>query len=282
MAVYRVTAGQEGRTVKQLLSSEAALSRRMISRLMREKRVLLNKKTCPLTAAVKEGDLLEVVPASSLIDVLYESEDLIVLDKPAGIVSHASYEHPEDEAGAFLRARYGEDFVIRAVGRLDRQVSGAMLYARSKKAAAELSRQRGEGLLNKRYTALIAGIPEEKEGVFRYELGKEKGKDRQAAGSGRLCVTEYEVREAFADAACLSVVIRTGRTHQIRAGFASKGHPLLGDRLYGGRQDVIRRPALHCAEVTFTDPGTSAEVRIECPLPTDMREALGKLRDMER
>ncbi len=274
---------QNGLKVKTVLSASMGLSRREISRLKFTGGLLLNNETCRVTETVRTGDQLTLVfsehdAAHALIlsgepEILYEDDDLVIVNKPAGMPCHPSHEHLDDDMGTLLQNRYGGSFTIRAVGRLDKDVSGIMVYAKNQPAAARISKQREKGELKKEYLAVTAGIWQEKQGTLTYRLQKKEGRrDRQISASGQLCITDYAVIRETGNRSLLKVSIRTGRTHQIRAGMANAGHPLEGDKLYGGNCAHLHRPALHCARLVLKQPFTEKEIRVEAEMPAEMQE----------
>ena len=282
----KITEKESGLPVKTVLSKKEGLSRREISRLKFSDGILLNSRTCRVTEPVKEDDLLEVVfPEIDSIrlgylpekpEILYEDEDVVLVNKPAGMPCHPSHKHQGDDMGTLLQTYYdGQKFTIRAVGRLDKDVSGVMCYAKNQPSAARLSKQRSEQVLHKTYYAVAKGIFAKKQGTLEYRLEKVEGyKDRKISDEGQLCITDYKVIQEYGSNSLLEVSIRTGRTHQIRAGMASIGHPLMGDSLYGGKSNAIARPALHCIRVTMKQPFNGKEIAVEAPMPQDMQNLL--------
>lgn len=279
-----ITIGEEnsGLAIKAVLSRFLGLSRREISRLKFTRGILLNGNSERITAEVKTGDILTLifperdsdaaVLISGIPDILYEDSDLVIVNKPAGMPCHPSHEHLDDNMGTLLQNYYGGRLTIRAVGRLDKDVSGIMVYAKNRPAAARLSKQRDEGILKKEYTAVAEGIFSEKEGTLRYGIEKAEGRrDRKVTSEGAMCVTDYRVVSETDSCSVLKISIRTGRTHQIRAGMASVSHPLCGDTLYGGDNTRIHRPALHCSRLVFHQPFTQEEHVIEAEIPQDMK-----------
>lgn len=248
--------------------------------------ILLNGETCRVTQPVHSEDVLEIIfPEIDGIrlgylpekpDILYEDEDVVLVNKPAGMPCHPSHEHQGDDMGTLLQTYYeGQKFTIRAVGRLDKDVSGVMCYAKNQPSAARLSKQRNEQVLHKIYVAVAKGIFDKKQGTLQYRLEKVEGyKDRKISEDGQLCITDYKVLQEYSTGSLLEISIRTGRTHQIRAGMASIGHPLLGDSLYGGKSNAIGRPALHCQSVRMKQPFSGKEIMVEAPLPEDMQKLL--------
>lgn len=282
---------ENGLAVKTVLSESVGLSRREISRLKFTNGLLKNNEPCRVTEPVQTGDVLTLIfpekdtpHALRLIgkpDILYEDEDLVIVNKPAGMVCHPSHEHQHDDMGSLLQSYYGDSFTIRAIGRLDMDVSGVMVYAKNQPTAARLSRERQQEILHKQYLAIAEGIFAKKKGTLRYGLERVPGKrDRQISSKGKECITDYEVLREYETCSLLRISIRTGRTHQIRAGMASVDHPLCGDELYGGHTDLIDRPALHCACLDLVSPFSKKPVHVEAPLPDDMERLLQEETDV--
>jgi 23S rRNA pseudouridine1911/1915/1917 synthase len=221
------------------------------------------------------------------LPLLYEDEETLVIDKPAGLVVH-----PRDGVmGVTLvnvvRARYPE---VRQIGdgnrpgvvhRLDRDTSGAMAYAKSLAAQEALKAQWKARETLKLYLALVEGELDPRAGIIDAPLGPDPtNPSRQAVVErGSSALSEYRVLEQYGtEAALLSVRIQTGRTHQIRVHLAAVGHPVVGDWLYGDHSELIDRQALHAARLGFVLPSTGEWREFEAPLPEDMERALAELR----
>ena len=282
---YTIEAKDDGLMVKAVLSKRLHLSRREISRLKFSDGLLLNDTPCRVTETVHTGDVIHLifmekdiahaVRLSGKPDILYEDEDIVVVNKPAGMPCHPSHEHLDDDMGTLLQNYYKDQFTIRAIGRLDKDVSGIMLYAKNQPSAARLSKERQDGRLNKYYLAICSGSFQQKCGTLQYALEKKTGhKERIVGKKGQMCITEYRVLKESNNVSLLQVHIITGRTHQIRAGMAWAKHPLLGDKLYGGDMAKLHRPALHCAYMELEQPFTGEAIHIECPLPDEMAKMI--------
>jgi len=277
-----------GLLVKAVLSKQLGLSRREISRLKFNNGILVNEETCRVTQVLNKNDTLKVIfPEVDAIhlgylpekpNIIYEDDDLVIVNKPAGMPCHPSHEHQGDDMGSLLQNYYGDKpFTIRAVGRLDKDVSGIMCYAKNQPSAARLTKQRKENIFHKEYLAIVSGILDKKKDTFTYRLKKVNGQKRRViSDDGQLCITNYEVVKEFDDYSLVKVDIVTGRTHQIRAGFSYLGHPLLGDSLYGGKSNKMMRVALHCAHVSFKQPFTHKMIDVEAQLPKDMKQLVEK------
>ncbi len=259
---------EEGMRIKDLLKE--TYSRRELTRLHTSRSILLNGQPAPLTAAVHCGDVLETRIA--LPPILYEDDDLVILEKPSGLSCHPEKEHPEDNLGTMLKERYGPSFIIRTIGRLDREVSGIMIYARNAETARKMETRH---LVQKHYLAIASGVFPKQEDTLFYTMEKKKGiRGNSVSETGKPCITHYQVLHQYPSYALLRIEIRTGRTHQIRSGLAAAGHPLLGDKLYGGDQSLLKRPALHCAEAEFRHPRTDVSIHIRSQLPEDLQNIL--------
>jgi len=231
------------------------------------------------------------------IPVLYEDDDMIVVNKPAGLVMHPGAGHEEEGLDRLLRDRFGRS--ARLVHRIDRDTSGVVVVARGHpQSAARLTEAFREGDVEKVYLALVAGVPDPPAGTIDAPLVDRRtpGERVRAGEGGREARTEYETLEAFGRFAWLRLDPKTGRRHQIRAHLAHIGHPLAVDRVYARRRQlrlrdlrpdvpatwknpvVLARQPLHAAAIVLRHPRTGEEVRFEAPLPDDLAEVLRLLR----
>ena len=288
---FTVTGRQEGLPVKRILADELGLSRREISRLKFTAGIRCNNEQVRITQEVHAGDVISLVfpekdaahavRLGGVPEILYEDDDLVIVNKPAGMPSHASHMHLDDDMGTLLANYYGKGFTVRAIGRLDKDVSGLMVYAKNQPAAARLSAMRSDDALRKTYTALVHGSFAEESGELRHTLKKQEGQRARIVNEGGAeCVTCYRVIRQGKDWAYLAITLKTGRSHQIRAGMAWYGHPLYGDTLYGGGRS-LSRPALHCMRLELKQPFTGKHIVCEAPLTEDMEDLLKKLEQGE-
>lgn len=217
------------------------------------------------------------------VAVVYADEDVVVVDKPAGLVVHPGAGHPDGTLVNGLLARYPE---LRAVGeemrpgivhRLDAGSSGLLVVARRDAAARDLIEQFSTHSAERRYDAVVWGVPEAAHGVIDAPIGRSRSDPLRMAvvGDGRPARTHYRVVAAYdapAVTARLACELETGRTHQIRVHLASIGHPLVGDTVYGRRRPTLGllRPFLHAAELSFDHPTTGERVTFASPLPDDL------------
>ena len=229
-------------------------------------------------------------PEEIPLDILFEDEDLLVINKPKGMVVHPA---PGHESGTLVNALLhhcgdslsGIGGVKRPgiVHRLDKDTSGLMLAAKTDRAHASLAAQLGDHSLHRVYAALLIGTPRPAEGVVDLPVGRHpRDRKKMAAGvpGGRSAVTHYRVLESFPGYSYAECVLETGRTHQIRVHMASLGHPVAGDPLYGGKCTLpLSSQCLHAREICFRHPVTGEDMTFSCPLPPEFSAVLQKLRD---
>ena len=213
-----------------------------------------------------------LLPAEKALRILYEDEDLLVIDKMAGEICHPAHGHYQDtlanQVAAYLEKKDEDPALIRCIGRLDKDTSGTLLFAKNQLAAGRLAVQREEGIFYKEYLALANGVfaPEAYRGEIRLPIGPVPGSlmKMQTTPEGKPAVTNYQV--LCSDGRCSLILcrIRTGRTHQIRVHMAAVGHPLLGDSIYGNDTAVSSsRTALHAWRLSLRQPVTGEELSIE-------------------
>ena len=279
-----------GRTVLSLLRRELSCSDAHISRLKRrEAGILLNGVRCYVTARVFAGDELTVeigdlpdghiVPMAYPLNVRYEDEDLLVIDKPAGIAVHQSTRDPGELTLENAVCHYlGGNASPHPVSRLDRGTSGLMAFAKSGYIHERLRRQMHTERYRRAYLGVAVGRVDPPDGAIDLPIGMAEGSTYQRAvrPDGQSAHTDYEtitVNERFT---LLRLVPQTGRTHQLRLHMAAIGYPLAGDWLYGTEgRPLIARPALHSAELAMTHPLTGEKIQLYSDLPGDMRALIG-------
>ena len=303
---------------RYLSETDPSVTRSRIQRWIRDGGVSVNSVVVEKCGhRVSEGDVVTVTvpdsPASSVepesipLDVVYEDEALLVVNKAAGMVVHPACGHVRSTlVNALLHHCKGlkqfEDPVRPGiVHRLDKDTSGLMIVAKREDAHAYLSRQLAERRVKRGYTGLVWGRPAESSGTVDAPVGRHpRHRQRMAvveAGRGRRAVTHFRVRNVIEDGALLSLALETGRTHQIRVHLAHLGHPIIGDPVYGGRVkrlasiaprrrprlrmvlDLMRRQALHASELEFTHPYSGRTHAFSVPAPEDMRQAVALLSD---
>lgn len=287
--VKKVGDEDEGIRLECFLRKKMLLTKHEISRAkFRESGICVNGERRKVNTFLRAGDLVEVLleeqdetsrglkSVLGRISVLYEDGDVIVVDKPSGLLVHPtggrSVDSLANRLAAYLRDK-GEDSVIRIFGRLDKDTSGVVLAVKNRAAATRLEWQRQSGELFKEYLAVVEGKLEPAQGKVEVPVGVEPGcRNRvRVDPEGRRAVTFYETLGMKEDYSLLRLRLETGRTHQIRVHMAFMGCPLLGDPLYGnGVASGMERTALHARRIHFLQPFTGEELQIEAPLPEDM------------
>lgn len=244
--------------------------------------------TCELPAPTPR-----LTPEPIDLEVLYEDEQVMVVDKPAGLVVHPGSGRSEGTLAAGLIHRYPELVGVGAadrwglVHRLDKNTSGTILVARTPAAFDSLTSQLRRREVGRTYTALVEGRMGAPTGTIEAPIGRDPARPtrRMASHTGKHARTHFEVTRylAHADASLLEVRLETGRTHQIRAHMTAIGHPVAGDLAYGAtRRDLgAARTFLHASRLEFTHPVTGERVMVESPLPDDLAGVLERLENAE-
>jgi 23S rRNA pseudouridine1911/1915/1917 synthase len=239
---------------------------------------------------VELADAQQRVEAVAELPVLYEDDDVVVVNKPVGVAAHKGpgWDGPT-VTGSLLAAghRVATSGPVERQGivqRLDVGTSGAMMVAKSERAYSVLKQAFRDRAVDKVYHGLAAGLVDPLAGTIDAPIGRVSGQFRFAVlAGGKPSITHYELIEAFAGASLLRLKLETGRTHQIRVHLAALGHPLVGDPFYGGQTPLaerlgLERQWLHAAELGFTHPTSGERVEVAAPYPADLEEALMRLR----
>ena len=242
----------------------------------------VNTRFCPAAGQVLSVRLSDpqrnsgIVPAPGPLDIVYEDEDLIVLNKAAGVSVHPGPGHFDDTLGNFLVYYYessGQEADFHPVHRLDRGTSGLIVAAKHPHAQEVLKKQLHTEHFRRVYLAVCEGILEDWTGVIDAPLGPKPGSlmEQMVRPDGKPARTRYGVLRRWGDRSLVELELETGRTHQIRVHMAHIGHPLTGDFLYGTEDKaLIGRPALHSGYLSFLHPITKEKLQFSTPLPEDM------------
>lgn len=288
---YTVTPEEDGRMVKGILRGSLQLSYTLLKSLKwRENAILLNGQSVHVNAIVHAGDVVSVAlsertPREDLYcanaakpDIVYEDDDLLVLNKPAGVAMHPkSGDASAPSLAAMLTSYLGEGSVPHFVSRLDKGTSGLLIAAKSGYVHDRLRRALHSSDLRREYRAVAVGRVEPPYGVIDAPIGRAEGSiiRRCVRVDGLPSLTEYETLQVNDRFTLLRLRPQTGRTHQLRVHMAYLGHPLAGDWLYGTEdKTLIARPALHSYELWFTQPVTGQELHFTAPIPQDMQRLM--------
>ena len=287
-----VTSEDDGMEVRQITRQYFDFSARLRNRIKREKLTMKNGAPAEGWHKVSEGDVISITlpdehsnfpPEDIPIDIVFEDDDLLVLNKQPGIVVHPTKGHPAGtcaNALANYMEKTGRVFKIRFVNRLDRDTSGLLLVAKNAYCQNHITDQMRKGQIHKRYIAIVNGGITSERGTIDLPIGRPDPEDikRGVIASGAPSVTHYEVLEHLNGHTLVELLLETGRTHQIRVHMSHIGHPVTGDTLYGGEEPlIIDRQALHAARLSLIHPITKEPVEFEAPLPEDMKAAIRKL-----
>ncbi|KZE55532.1 RNA pseudouridine synthase [Brevibacillus parabrevis] len=291
--VCHLQAEDDAIPIGNLLREGWKLPRKQVHLLFQHKEVLVDGAPCAQHTQVREGqeirmrlcqpEPLGLDPASETVPILYEDDHLLIVNKPAGMLLHPT--EPNHHltldhlvSGHFFRT--GLQAKVRHVHRLDQDTSGVVLYAKHAWASALLDEMLRERKIKRTYLAFVSGQMAKGSGKINEPIGKDRyhATRRRVTPNGDFAVTHYEVKERYKTATKVECRLETGRTHQIRVHLSHIGHPLLGDELYGGKQDLIRRQALHAAVLTLAHPFGGELVEASAPLPLDLLALEKKLR----
>lgn len=302
---YRFEAGPEavGQRLDQYLTGQPPfLSRSQVQRLMDSGLVSVNTRPERPSYRLRERDLIELTvpppeqvalqPEAIPLDILYEDDDLLVVNKPAGLVVHPAVGH---HRGTLVNALLDHCPDLPGIGgylrpgivhRLDKDTSGLLLVSKSDFAHRGLAAQLKDRQIKRTYLALVHGEVRSERGLIDAPLGRDPRERKRIAvvPGGREARTRYQVRERFRGYTLLDVDLETGRTHQIRVHLAYAGYPVAGDPVYGRRRTRAGNPlnlpgqALHARRIAFVHPRTAQLLAFEAPLPPAFSEALNHLR----
>ncbi|WP_425060476.1 Ribosomal large subunit pseudouridine synthase D [Sporomusa carbonis] len=289
---YKVAKEHAGLTVEHYLKQILHYSGRKIQKLTRQKGIFLNGKTVFLQKQIKPEDTLRVLvfedadygvrPEPGAIEILYEDDYLLVLNKPA-----YQLVHPTGQTTCGTLANYlayhlqqrGMIITVRAVHRLDRETSGCVIFAKDSRSQFLLEQQLKISTLKRTYWALVTGIISPPSGTVNAPIGPHPSRPNRRAinAKGEQAITHYQTLRTFANASLLELTLDTGRTHQIRIHLAHLGHPVVGDGMYGVRAPHMPRQALHAAAVRFLHLEDNREITVTAPLPADFSQAIDSL-----
>ena len=298
---YQVSDGQSGIRIDRYLSEmNKELSRSYIQKLLKEQKITVNGSAVKANYKVQEGDEIsvavpdikepDILPEDIPLDILYEDDDVLIVNKPKGMVVHPSAGHTSGTLVNAVMAHCGEHLsgingVLRPgiVHRIDKDTTGALLICKDDIVHRDLAEQLKKHSIKRRYRAVVQGNLKEDEGTVNAPVGRHATDRKNMAinhKNGKEAITHYKVLERFGQATYIECRLETGRTHQIRVHMASLGHPLLGDTVYGSSKNPyhLQGQALHAMILGFVHPITGEYLEFEAPLPEYFSKLLEKLR----
>ena len=296
--ILEITENQAGERIDRFLADSQDLTRSFLQKILKEGEVIVNGKSVKANYKLRKGDRIEfeipeavepdIVAEDIPLSILYEDADVLVVDKPKGMVVHPAAGHySRTLVNAVMYHCKGElsgiNGVLRPgiVHRIDRDTTGSIIICKNVMAHNEIARQLKEHSINRRYRAIVTGVLKDEEGTIEGAIGRDK-KDRKKmaiTADGKPAVTHYRVLQRFKHYTYVECVLETGRTHQIRVHMASIGHPLLGDEVYGRRSDKYKceGQCLHAMTLGFHHPRTGEYIEVNAPLPPYFEHLLAVL-----
>lgn len=287
---YQIDKDDHYDNILHVLKEQFLLSDRLITKLKKANKIYLNDLPTYTKKSVTVGDKVSVlidfeednsnIVASNIpLDIIYEDDYLLVINKPANIAIHPSILHFDNSLSngvKFYFDKLGLKKKIRIVNRLDRNTSGIVVFAKNEYIQECLIKQMKTKELKKEYLAIAKGILESKSDTLNFPIARKEGSiiERTVNSDGDSAITHYDVVKEFNNLSLVHIVLETGRTHQIRVHFSYIGHPILGDTLYGSPSELINRQALHSYKLTFIHPVTKKVLSLEAPLPNDIENII--------
>ena len=295
----KIEKNNDGIVIRQFLKEEMGLSTRLIRSASIEKRILVNDEPVRMRKVLKAGDIVEIelnrdekqniTPENIPLDIIYEDDDILVVNKPPFMVVHPTKSHQSGTLANGILYYFNEskqNCIVRLVSRLDMNTSGLIIIAKNQFAHMALSREMQNNNLEKRYIAIVHGHLKEENGTIDapiYKLDTEEDSFKRVVDNrGQRSITHYRVIQRLKDSDVVECLLETGRTHQIRVHLSHLGHPIYGDTLYGygeeeEEKELIDRQALHACKLKFNSPRTKLLLDLEADIPEDMKKLISKL-----
>jgi 23S rRNA pseudouridine1911/1915/1917 synthase len=265
----------------QRVTKALPLPPKLISKMLHSKGLLLQGPNLRLHLFPKER--AEFLPDWMELNILFEDEFTLVVNKPAGIEVHPSEKGQRHTLANAVAAYYefsSQELRIRHIHRIDKETTGPVLYAKNEFAHYQYDKAMRDKKIERIYVALVEGLLAQDKGVVDKPIGQDRHHStrRRVSETGDPAVTHYQVIERFHDHTLVRLRLETGRTHQIRVHMSAIGHPLAGDGMYGGTRKIMSRQALHGEKLIWPHPWNGDKQQVKAPLPDDFQEALNRLR----
>lgn len=273
--------------IKEVLKNHFGISNRLLLKLKQEKQILKNSQIANVNDEINLNDKITVlidfdeksenIVANKMhLEIIFEDEAMLIINKPAGLPVHPSILHFDDSLSNGVKAYFETKQInckIRPVNRLDKDTSGLVIFAKNQYIQECLIKQMSIHEFQKSYLAILTGSLEKENGIIDAPIARKEGSiiEREINENGQKSITEYKLVKNFENFCLVEFTLKTGRTHQIRVHSKFIGHPILGDSLYGENSDLISRQALHAYKISFIHPITKKTMVFEIPLPLDMQ-----------
>ena len=283
--IYKIE--QKNCTLNNILQNNLKISSRLLYKLIKNNCISLNGKECDTRNIASPNDIItinfdysednsNIVPTEMDLNIVFEDDWLLIVNKPAGIATHPSVLHFSDSLCNGVRFYFdsiGLKKKVRPVNRLDLNTSGLVVFAKCEYIQECLIFQMKSNVFKKDYLAICDGIFEDKVGVIDLPIARKENSiiERCISEDGQISITHYEVLKEFDNFSLVKCSLETGRTHQIRVHMSNVGHPLIGDSLYGTDSNLIERQALHCYHICFSHPIFKNDLDFVCDLPDDFK-----------
>lgn len=275
--------------INQILKQEFNISTRLLQKIIKERHVYLNSEIVDTRSSVYLNDIISVnldfkeeseniISTKMELNIIYEDDCFLILNKPAGIAVHPSISHYTDSLAngvKFYFESIGLQRKIRPINRLDLNTSGIIIFAKNQYVQECLIKQMQDNTFKKYYIAFVEGTFVNKKGTINLPIARKENSiiERCIDKNGQTAITNYIVLSEYCNFSVVECHLQTGRTHQIRVHMSAIAHPLLGDTLYGNYSDLIDRQALHSYKISFIHPVTKQFMTFSCKLPDDMKIA---------
>lgn len=277
--------------LKDVLKGHFLISNRLLVKLKKCESIYLNGKFTYLDHPVYINDSIKVIidfdednsniaPTKMDLNIIYEDDAFLVINKPANIAVHPSILHYDNSLSNGVKYYFDENNIhkkIRIVNRLDKDTSGIVIFAKNEYIHECLIKQMNSNQFKKEYIAILDGVLKHSSGTINAPIARKPGSiiEREINKKGDIAITHYELLKTSNNLSLVKFKLETGRTHQIRVHSKHLGHPILGDTLYGNPSNLISRQALHCHKLEFIHPLTHNLMTFSCDIPDDMRGIQG-------
>ena len=277
--------------IKDILKNHFYMSDRLISKLKRENKIYLNDKNVYVTNTVLINDFIKIdlnfeeesdniIPVEINLNILYEDDWLLIVDKPPFLPVHPSRNYYDNSLANRVKFYYLSqklNLKIRPVNRLDKDTSGIVIFAKNQYVQESLIKQMKTNKFIKEYTAILNGNLKENKFTVNAPISRKENSiiERKIDSQGDTAITHFKVFKRLNDYTVVKCLLETGRTHQIRVHCKYIGHPILGDSLYGEKSNLINRRALHSNKIEFIHPISNKKIIVKSDLPLDIKKNLG-------